>query len=71
MPQYEPPLCMNCIHFDFADKTKNSCAAFPAGIPTVILTNDRDHRKPVNGDRGIRFEPVDALRRIPTKLQAK
>lgn len=33
------------------------CKAFPDGIPTAIMISARDHRKPVAGDQGIRFEP--------------
>lgn len=33
------------------------CEAFPNGIPEVILSGSFDHRKPHDGDGGIRFEP--------------
>jgi hypothetical protein len=33
------------------------CAAFPAGIPDVILDGDFDHRQPYEGDNGVRYEP--------------
>jgi hypothetical protein len=33
------------------------CRAFPAGIPEAILTNQYDHRRPYDGDHGVRFEP--------------
>jgi hypothetical protein len=36
---------------------KDRCGAFPDGIPRPILDNEADHRKPFDGDRGIRFEP--------------
>lgn len=36
-----------------------TCAAFPDGIPDEILRNEFDHREPVAGDRGLRYEPID------------
>ena len=35
-----------------------ACDAYPKGIPDEILDNDVDHREPVAGDKGLRFEPV-------------
>jgi hypothetical protein len=35
------------------------CAAFRAGIPMKIRTNEHDHRKSFPGDNGIRFEPLE------------
>lgn len=32
-----------------------SCAAFPEAIPDKVWDNQVDHRKPVAGDRGIRW----------------
>lgn len=36
------PQCQNCIFRD--KKNPTLCAAFPGGIPTVILLNQFDHR---------------------------
>jgi len=36
-----------------------TCAAFPKGIPGLILLNQFDHRQPYEGDNNIRFEPVN------------
>jgi hypothetical protein len=35
------------------------CEAFPYGIPFAIRAGVVDHRKPVDGDRGIQFEPAE------------
>lgn len=51
------PQCFRCKHL-FGGAAYN-CDAFPTGIPEAILTNDHDHRKPYDGDHGIRFEPKD------------
>lgn len=31
------------------------CEAFPGGIPDVIYMEGADHRKPIDGDHGIRW----------------
>lgn len=53
-----PPICVFCEHvrrpFDWDDAR---CAAFPDGIPQAIFDNESDHRQPIDGDQGIRFEP--------------
>jgi hypothetical protein len=51
-----PVGCTYCRHLH-ADW--RACAAYPAGIPLPILSGDFDHRHPLPGDRGIRFEPID------------
>jgi hypothetical protein len=35
---------------------QSHCAAFPAGIPDRVYHNGLDHRQPIDGDHGIRFE---------------
>ena len=49
-------MCVSCRHF----KSDWTCKAFPDEIPRDIVFEHFDHRKPYPGDRGIRFEPVDA-----------
>jgi hypothetical protein len=51
-------VCPFCKHTGI-DKTR--CAAFPDGIPTEIKLTRVNHRKPVEGDHGIRFEPDGAM----------
>ena len=55
-------LCARCRHLDRARKGAPTCAAFPSGIPMMILTNRHDHRKPYPGDHGIRFAPLPGER---------
>lgn len=43
-----------------------ACLAFAAGIPQAILSNQADHRKPFDGDGGIRFELRPA---VPTAIR--
>jgi hypothetical protein len=45
--------CVFCVH---KSESGARCAAFPDGIPLAILRNQADHRKPLYGDRKIRFE---------------
>jgi len=46
-------ICVFCRHLS-EDSTR--CSAFPDGIPDEILFEGHDHRFPLDGDRGIRFE---------------
>jgi hypothetical protein len=48
------PQCAHCIHFR-DDEAGLVCAAFPRGIPSEVVLNQVDHRKPVPGDHGIQF----------------
>lgn len=51
--------CSTCIRFRSPLDTglaKPTCAAFPGGIPDEIRFNALDHRRPVDGDGGLRWE---------------
>lgn len=62
------PQCVFCKHYRKGDEGPE-CDAFPDSIPSVILRNERDHRKPYDGDNGIQFEPIDAeARRIVAEI---
>lgn len=36
-----------------------TCAAFPAGIPAAVLRNEVSHGHAIDGDQGIRLEPIE------------
>lgn len=53
--------CSTCKHFRSAfsvtpPAADSFCAAFPAGIPDEVYGNGVDHRQPVDGDHGVRWE---------------
>jgi hypothetical protein len=55
--------CDTCIRFRSPFSPENVervtgpfCAAFPAGIPAAVFRNAVDHRQPVEGDHGVRWE---------------
>lgn len=58
MTQGVPPLCFACARFRpwDADVPKAHCEAFPEGVPDDILFAGFDHRRPHEGDHGVRFE---------------
>jgi hypothetical protein len=53
------PICMGCQHLTKDGGWGYRCSAFPAGIPGEIMESRVDHREPVDGDRGIRFIPIE------------
>lgn len=48
-------ICNKCKHVNEDGMT---CKAFPNGIPKEILNGDFKHRRPYEGDNGIRFIPI-------------
>jgi hypothetical protein len=58
-----PSQCGNCIHFHGVSPF--TCAAFPDGIPYVILRNQFDHRKLHPDDGGVTWRARDASRGHP------
>ncbi len=54
------PICTVCRHYDRENDEALTCSAFPDGIPDPIIDSVVDHRQPVEGDHGIRFQPADA-----------
>jgi hypothetical protein len=36
-----------------------TCEAFPRGIPDEVYENRLDHRRPIDGDHGVRFAARD------------
>jgi len=58
-----PPLCTLCerlraVPLSGGDLTVG-CEAFPEGIPDAIFLGGFDHRRPFEGDHGIRFLAAD------------
>ncbi|MDR3368097.1 hypothetical protein [Rhodoferax sp.] len=45
--------CKSCAHWSPAHATV--CAAYPQGIPAVILFGEADHKKPLPNDHGIQW----------------
>jgi hypothetical protein len=51
--------CACCRH---KVRGARACAAFPEGIPTAVLINQVSHAEPIEGDNGIRLDPVEVSR---------
>jgi hypothetical protein len=50
------PICSYCRH----QRGFRRCEAFAEEIPLTIWIGENNHRQPVEGDHGIRFEPLTA-----------
>lgn len=53
--------CFGCKHFNQPGDTTlfPNCKAFPEAIPIHVFNNKVLHTKPVAGDHGIQYEPLE------------
>ena len=70
-PLYRP-ICHFCQHF-YPDSSppnryRGKCAAFPEGIPKLIIDMDYDHREPYPGDNGTQFEKYESRETLHVDL---
>jgi len=54
-------MCLWCRRFDIETW---SCAAFPERVPGALTMGGADHRAPLPGDGGLRFEPKNREARL-------
>lgn len=52
------PQCNHCRRWNMM---KDTCEAFPDGVPMEIAMNRHDHRQPFTGDNGVLFESKDGV----------
>jgi hypothetical protein len=80
MTSRPPPQCLSCKHWvsplDHGDTAHEpepvqTCAAFPDAIPDDVWWNKVDHRQPVEGDGGIRWESLDGAEFPDWALEAQ
>jgi hypothetical protein len=56
-----PHQCMTCQHWRSpldTDLERQTCTAYPDGIPADVWAGRSDHRQPQPGDGGIRWTPA-------------
>lgn len=62
MTPENPFPCPTCLHFTGFPSAPGgpvwTCAAFPTEIPAEILSGENPHTEHVDGDQGIRYEPL-------------
>lgn len=52
-------ICHLCRHLDRSPEgLARRCKAYPEGIPLDVRVGKIDHHFPVEGDGGVRFEPL-------------
>jgi hypothetical protein len=53
--------CFRCKHYNEANTADlyPNCKAYPERIPIDVFDNKVLHTKPLDGDHGIQFEPID------------
>lgn len=51
-------LCSKCTRFNTERLDAEVCEAFPEGIPLDVLSGERVHTEPVEGDNGLMFQPL-------------
>lgn len=61
------PQCSYCLHRR-AEGGVTACPAFPGGVPADVLRNRADHRKAIDGDAGVRFDPRPEVGEEPLRL---
>jgi hypothetical protein len=49
-------MCLGCVHYHFTSSERDTCDAFPSGIPEAII-GGAPHVEPWLGDNGVSFEP--------------
>ncbi len=53
-------ICMSCKHYRPANITeRQTCDAFPDGIPDQVLMGINEHKRPILGDHGLQYEQKD------------
>ena len=63
----KPAQCLFCARRAFpppgveGNPARQTCTAFPGGIPDPIWHNQVDHRKPYSGDHGQQFEAIAGM----------